>query len=211
MKRIMLLSLVLVLGGVAVAWAGKEAYTLVMNKEKEVCTAILKLFNEDTERYGELQYEKHKEFIVWEPIKTGAAPQDATYDSPSLKQTFDINNDGTNELVLRERHYLRGQLIDSLFIYPAETKMSEVLENPNLEPIGIVDFAGYYLRQGSTAKPDKPPTAIGVVRIEAFRSGRNTYISLADWNQSWIVIARFLRGRELEDVCYFHGKSRLAR
>ena len=34
MKRIALLSLVLILGGVSFAWAGKEAYTLAMSKDR---------------------------------------------------------------------------------------------------------------------------------------------------------------------------------
>jgi hypothetical protein len=61
MKRIALLSLVLILGGVSFAWAGKEAYTVAMSKDKVLCKNLLNLFNEDVKQHEELTYQ-HEAF-----------------------------------------------------------------------------------------------------------------------------------------------------
>ena len=108
------LAIVLLCATCSVAWAGKEAYKLVMSKDEKLCTKILALFNADMKKYGGLEYEKHKEFVVWEPVETGLVSPQNKYCSQTLKQNFDINNDRTNELVIRRRHCFQSQLTDRL-------------------------------------------------------------------------------------------------
>ena len=103
MKRIMLLSLVFVLGGVAVAWAGKEAYTLAMSKDKVLCKSLLNLFNEDVKKHGELTYQ-HEAFtrIQWETITSIYDERYPAHSCDSLQRAnFDIDNDGQSNLVLK--------------------------------------------------------------------------------------------------------------
>ena len=71
MKRIIVLCVAVLFATVGVAWAGKEAYKLVMSQDKELCAHMLAIFNADMKKYRAMEYEQHKEFIVWERVDTG--------------------------------------------------------------------------------------------------------------------------------------------
>lgn len=215
MRRIILFCLVFLVATVGVAWAGTAAYKLVMSKDKELCTSMLKLFNEDMKKYGEIRYEEHPEFVRWESIN---GTQDRPYAKDCwqvLKSVFDINNDGTNDLVLRDRHCLQDVLNDSLYIFPADSQAAELITNPDAQVLAStknkINFTGdvYYLRKGPKTKTGQLAAAIGgVLELQPFRKGQAFYISMTDLPQEWIVIAKYLHEEELEDICYFHGKSR---
>ena len=65
MKRILLLILIFFfLSSISFA----DEYVLVMSKDDNVCQHMLKLYNDDLKKYGEIKYSQHKEFntIKWE-------------------------------------------------------------------------------------------------------------------------------------------------
>lgn len=83
------LALVVLLLTSGVALAGKEAYKLVMSKDKKLCQHMRAIFNDDLKKYKPLTYEKHKEFIVWEPVGIGGDRTDK-FCRQSLKHTVPL-------------------------------------------------------------------------------------------------------------------------
>ena len=103
MKRIVLSFVVLLLATAGAAWAGTQAYKLVMSKDKELCTNMLRLFNEDMKQYKEIRYDEHEVFtqVPWKVVDLGGDGHGCIF----LKNaTFDINNDGKEDLVLIRVH-----------------------------------------------------------------------------------------------------------
>jgi hypothetical protein len=192
-----------------VAWAGKEAYTLVMSKDKTVCTRMLAIFNADMKKERALMYEEHKEFVVWEPVDTGELLLDK-YCSQTLKQAFDINNDGTDELVIRRRHCFQSQLTDRLYIFPLDSNAVELLKDPNAHVLDTtgdrLEFQTYELKKMPGTKAGAQFPGVSRPTLEPFIFGQTFYVSMTDLRQEFIVIAKYLHGEELDDVCYFRGK-----
>jgi hypothetical protein len=213
MKRILLLSLVLMLGGVSLAWAGKEAYTLIMNQDEPLCQHMLAIFNADMKKERMLLYEKHKEFVVWERVDTGESQIDR-YCRQTLQQTFDINNDGTDELVLRIRSCFQSQFRDFLYIFPRNSNATELLKDPNSHVLDTtkdrLEFQTYDLKKMPDVKSvAQLPGLYTILTLEPFQFKRTFYVSMTDLRQEFIVIAKYLHGEELDDVCYFRRKPQV--
>jgi hypothetical protein len=212
MKRILLLSLVLVLGGVSIAWAGKEAYKMVMSQDKDLCAHMLAIFNADMKKDRMLLYEKHKEFIVWEPVDTGAVLM-IPYCSQTLKQIFDINNDGTDELVIRTRSCFQSQLTDRLYIFPLDSNAIELLKDPKSQVTSTTEDRLNAMTYHLTKMPGlksvaQAPGIYTILTLEPFKFKGTFYVSMTDLSQEFIVIAKYLHGEERDDLCYF-GKSQI--
>jgi hypothetical protein len=45
-----------------------------------------------------------------------------------------------------------------------------------------------------------------IITLEPLKFGQTFYVSMTDLRQEFIVIAKYLRGEELEHVFYFRGK-----
>lgn len=209
------LALIVLLTTCGVTWAGAEAYKLVLDKDKELCTGMLNLFNEDVRKYKFINSEKHKEFVRWEPLNAAGSSPCGQY----WQSKFDINNDGADEIVIRVRSCLGGAMTDLLYIFPLTSDVLERLKEPDSQVLASapdkVELLGdgghwYALRELPVTKKDAPRPGIGgVLLLEPFVKGKTAYISMTDAHEEWIVIAKYLRGEALEDVCYLHGKSRL--
>lgn len=213
MRRIILVCVVGMLATGGVAWAGKEAYRLVMSQDKKLCQHMLALFNADRRKYGSLEYEKHKEFVTWEPVETGEAVADK-YCRQTLKKIFDINNDGSKELVIRIRSCFQSQLTDSLYIFPLNSKAVDLLKDPNSQVLGTtpdrLEAMDYELKKWPGAKAGElRPGIYTVLTLAPFRFGQTFYISLTDLRQEFIVIAKYVGGEELDHACYFLGKPQI--
>jgi hypothetical protein len=191
-----------------VAWAGKEAYQLVMSTDEKLCKHMLTLFNSDMKKYRRLEYEKHKEFVTWEPVETGEIVADK-YCRQTLKQTFDINNDGNMELVIRTRSCFQSQLTDSLYIFPLNSNAVELLKDPASQVLAStpnkLDAMDYELKKWHGAG-ELLPGIYTVLTLEPFKFGQKFYVSMTDLRQEVIVIAKYLHGKERDDICYFRGK-----
>jgi uncharacterized protein len=79
-----------------------DEYVLVMSKDDCVCRHMLKIYNKDLNKYGEIEYDQHEEFkaIKWEKQKSSfdffGDGRLNEYDL--LISRFDINNDGSPEI-----------------------------------------------------------------------------------------------------------------
>lgn len=101
-----------------------DEYVLVMSKDDCVCRHMLQIYNEDLKEYGEIKYDQHEEFnaIKWGkqesyfevilPDKTVLKEHD------TLISRFDINNDGSPEIILKDEHRTLSSVdSDALYIF----------------------------------------------------------------------------------------------
>jgi hypothetical protein len=193
-----------------VAWAGKKAYKLVMSQDKDLCAHMLAIFNADMKKERALLYEEHKEFVVWEPIDPGRSPSDS-YCRQELKQIFDINNDGTDELVIRTRHCFQSQLADDLYIFPLHGNAIELLKDPKSQVLSTTEDRLNAMTYDLTKMPGiksvaQAPGLHTIITLEPFKFKGTFYVSMTDLRQEFIVIAKYLHGEQRDDVCYFRGK-----
>jgi hypothetical protein len=173
---------VLILASLSSACFADE-YVLVMSKDDCVCRHMLKIYNEDLRKYGEIKYDQHEEFeaIKWEKKRRFLRiEQEKKVYSPLeidnivLTSKFDINNDGKVETVIKdETVWYRGVPADSLYYFTGENSSyfkdeefdSSTYKNATAKiGTGGVDFDGnvYFLKQ-------LPKISIGIVGTkEAF-------------------------------------------
>jgi len=88
-----------------------DEYVLVMSKDNDVCLHMGMLFNRDLKKYGAIRFDKHEEFnaIKWERKRAYNINEkgERDYGERTLSQDtmllsmFDINNDGTKEIVIK--------------------------------------------------------------------------------------------------------------
>lgn len=139
-----------------VATAGD--YTVVMGKAAAVCQHMLNLFNEDMKNFGELKYDQHEEFtaIEWTLAKESYCSRD------QLAQ-FDIDNDGHEDIVLKDESCIRGHPSDSLFLY-AEGKNAP-------QPPPHFTFDASVAKQASGVIGQFPHGTYDLRKLRKFREG----------------------------------------
>lgn len=176
-----------------------DSYILEMSKDDKLCNAMLALYNEDMKTYNSIRYDQHEIFasIKWQADK-----------ELELKHAFfDINNDGDNELVIKDHGMLSGRSVDTLFIYPADSDifsklkprwMPELFDTPN--QLFSTNNNTYDLK----ALPKTSEFWVGVSFVlEPFIWKGTSYISMTDDRPRWIVVAKYKQAAELQDICYF--------
>ena len=185
----------------------KDSYKLVMSKDPRLCKAMLALYNEDMRVYGRIRYDQHEMFTnIWKPVDLDEANH-PTYGCLQLwRGIFDINNDGKNELVIKQSACLSGILTDSLYVYPSN---SDVLnfnpESGKLNPLKDTDnklgeHEVYYLRDLPGASK---AWVGGHLILNPFIWEGTSYISMTDQTPRWIIIAKYKQAEEKQDICYF--------
>jgi hypothetical protein len=83
---------------------------------------MLRIYNEDLKEHGEIKYDQHEEFkaIKWEKQKSYVDfyKNGKLREHDTLISRFDINNDGSPEVILKDEHRsLRGWDSDALYIF----------------------------------------------------------------------------------------------
>jgi hypothetical protein len=203
----------LVIAGLALA--GGETYRVVMSKDRKFCEVMAEVVNRDAGWDRNLRYE-HEVFqrITWTPVKlSGQAPRDGR--CSTLEQArFDLDNDGREDLVIRSSFCMRGLPSDSLYVFPSD---STVLEQATWQDLGpLHETTEKFERTGGAypleelaedARRNAVPPA-GVFTLRPFMFEKKFYLSLTDARRAWIVIANYLQGGRLQDLCYFHAPSR---
>ena len=210
------LAIVLLFATCSVAWAGKEAYKLVMSKEKELCETVLNMFNRDMRKFRDIRYHEHEMFkrVAWQKFEL----EEQTYGCELFWQgRFDINNDGNEDLVIKWSACLRDNLSDSFYVFPLN---SDVLAKLKPGPEGLAPLfetpnkfqrtmGGYNFSELPLDQTEGLVQGIGgVFVIQPFIWNKRTYLSMTDLHQEWIVINQYQGEDHFQDLCYFHGKSR---
>lgn len=219
-RAIFVLVFLLATGGVA--WAGTEAYKLVMSKEDVVCKHLQALFNSDIKEHGAIQYQRHPEFnaIEWTTVWED-------YCDVVQMGEFDINNDGHKDIVLRNAACLSNEENDILYVYdkglnapqyPPSFKLDAALAKRSSGMIGGFQKGSYYLK-------DIPKFRVGSYEgfhhlgapfiIHPFIFQNKRYVTIDSpflvkdgGGKKFLVIAKYKRGEELEDACYLEWGSK---
>jgi hypothetical protein len=211
--RRVVFAIVLLLATTGVAWAGKEAYRLVMSKDKELCQTVLNFFNADMKRYKEIHYDDDIfQVVKWKAIDLGEETYGCYFLSHAM---FDINNDGKNDLVIKERGCLSNILIDKMFVFPQDSDVlsrihvglggGEALDQTKNKFFEI--NTSHPLEGLSFAESQGLPQGVGGNVLHPFVWKNTAYVSMTDFDPEWIVIAKYLEQQKFQDVCYFRGKK----
>lgn len=223
MKRIIILSLVLMLSAAGVAWAGQEAYKLVFSNDKELCPAILKLINDDLRSYGEIRYDDYEMFttIKWEPLIDVAKNSTDKTGVPTLMSSLDLNNDGRFEIVLKFSGYFKDRLLDWIEFLEVDLATLSRYDDYEIDKNragrfpeeGSPPLATYMVRTPIAGKHGEPLSGEGVggwIVINPFIHKSVTYLAITDrgvtgTNSSGegFLVGKYKNARELDEVCYF--------
>jgi hypothetical protein len=199
-----------------VAWAGERGYQLVAGMDSKLCVKVLEAFREDVDDRWRLRYQ-HEIFrqIVWKPVELkGQGPK--TRHCSSLNQaTFDLDNDGQLDLVIKSTFCMKGSPSDSFYRFPDG---STVLEQANWQDLSpLLATPDKFERTGGiyplTQIPIEEPGVSrmplnGVFTVQPFVLDGIAYVSLADGRAEWTVIAKYLGGERFEDQCYLRMAGR---
>ncbi len=160
-------------------------YSLLMSKKDKVCKHMLTMFNQDLTKFGAEKYDEHEEFrsIGWkkETITRVEGDRDVT-DFVEVAH-FDIDNDGSMNLVFRWRGPMGGYDRDILYIFPSpgasgkRWTLMEIAHSP-----GRISYDGYFLlspgRAGKTKKGSTIPSMASISLVEPFLLGGTVYVVL---------------------------------
>jgi hypothetical protein len=101
-----------------------------MSKNDDICGHMLKIFNEDLQKYGDIKFNQHDEFtaIKWEKKRRYRINEkgEKDYDDKGIRGTdlfsiFDINNDMAREVVVKSYdNGLRGIPSDRINVFPED-------------------------------------------------------------------------------------------
>jgi hypothetical protein len=239
LMRKLLLALIL-LCVPSIAWC--DEYVLVMSKDDDVCLHMSQIFNNDLKKHDEIQFGKHPEFtaIKWQQKRRyridekGAKKYGGSSGSYGgvLMSTFDINNDGKEEIVLWSRDRgLRSTPSDQIYVF---TKEEAALFKDGIEDIpdnyrnaiGILGGAlgrepfpgnGYSLKE---IPPAEIAPKLGQRRNVKIYHGLGGwfyfnpflykgmyYVTMTDWDppvtKQWLVILKYTPENQVKDICYY--------
>jgi len=228
MKRILLLVLIS-LSQFSTSFA--DEYVLVMSKDDNVCQHMLKLYNGDMEKYGELRYSEHKEFntIKWEKrdyLWVSMFDGKGKRGEPLLISRFDINNDGKPEIIIKDEHLtLQGPDSDVLYVFrKGDLDYSQegfLIDDLSDKAIAILGFSGssfvanvYMLYalppfESLTIPGTKEPLKVyyslgGWFYFNPFLYGNKYFVSMNGRTaEGWQVVLYLTPENQLRDTCYF--------
>lgn len=227
-----LLGLGLVFFVAATSWATEGAqYKVVMNKNDGLCTHIREVLNEDLSKYGPGYDPRKFAAPVFSVISWTDIGLDEGFDYGGDVARFDINNDGTTDVVVRqETSGLKDKTYQMLFVfedsqYPEAARKRRELEE---KAIGSVDFyMSHYdflglkpkvLQTPPSMKGKKSFVSLWVVYIHPFRFEGVTYLLITrspdlvpEYGPEpyWTLVAKYKQGKVhsadsdmMEDICY---------
>lgn len=223
------LTLVFLLVMCGIAWAGKEAYRVVISQDKELCTTMLKLINDDLREHGEIRYEDHEIFAVikWEPLKNVAKNATDITGVPTLISNLDLNNDGRPEIVLKFSGYFKDRLLDWLEFFEGDLATFSSYNDFEIDKNRIGRFpeegspplATYILRtpvplkdrtKDRLGRTFMPEGVGGWIVINPFIYKSTAYLVITDRgvdgtssSGEGVVIDKYKAPKELDEVCYF--------
>lgn len=213
-----------------------DEYVLVMSKDNDVCLHMGMMFNRDLKKYGAIRFDKHEEFntIKWERKRAYRINEkgERDYGERTLSQDtmllsmFDINNDGTKEIVIKSDGPKRNR-IPSDVIYVFKQQDSKYFDefkygiNRNHELLAkaiiILGGGGYFLNE---IPPVEIAPKLGYEKNVVIRNAlglgfffnpflyKETYFSTMtdqhpDYPRNWLVITKNNPENQVQDVCYY--------
>jgi hypothetical protein len=216
MKRLVFAFLVCMIC-VGVTWADERGYQLIAGRDSKLCAGVLEAFREDMDDRRRLRYQ-HEIFrqIIWKSVELRGQEPKTRHCSGLDQATFDLDNDGQLDLVVKTTFCMNGSPSDSVYIFPADSAVLEQANWQDLSPL-LSTPDKFERTRGSyplTALPmsselrKELPALNTVFTVQPFIIDEKTYVALTDGSGQWMVIAKYLRGERFEDQCYLHMAGR---
>lgn len=195
MKKKIILILILVLVPLA---CFADEYILIMSKDDNVCQHMLNLYNSDLKKYGEVRYEKHKEFnwIKWEDKTFKLQQVGGLSQQPEIKNAqvavFDINNDSKNEVIVYIKSILPDHPMDAYDVFRYDDfemlNHSEIWNNAQYLKTKLKNFNSWQSNYIDTHYINetgikKLPKRLGFHIYELKKSG-NKNLNFISWTKS---------------------------
>jgi uncharacterized protein YecT (DUF1311 family) len=197
----------------------ENKYTLKMSKDDELCNHMLRLFNEDLDKYGwdgDSHQEEHDEFmrVPWQPAQVSSQINGRVEQRYVEGALIDFNNDGTQDFLVRWKATLSGVRSDYLVLLGSD--MADKRTGLALKDFSAADdqinlsVSAYHLLPPYTV-------VVGMRVLEPFIYHDTAYLVMrplfeATWaRSSFAVIAKYGSGKfinqeltgKMEDVCYY--------
>jgi hypothetical protein len=221
MKRIVIVMWA-TLTSVGLAWGAVTAYTMMLNKDKNLCPAMLELVNEDLKKDRFINYPSHEEFtaITWEPLGPVWGPNyEDSFCSKNSMARFDFNNDGRTDIVVKLSGCFKGALMDSLFLFDgddpafasirnnedvlAKSKGRFPLDTEILDSYIVKGLPPIKLQSGGMSHQG----IAGWMVLNPFLYRGTYYLAATDNTERGIVIGKYKGPGELDDICYFASEK----
>lgn len=195
-----------------------DEYVLVMSKDDNVCQHMLDIYNNDLNKYGHINYDKHKEFnaIKW-------TDKDKR-ENKMLISKFDINNDGRVDIVVKQKGFLKGILSETLYYFDGKDEdyfNATAFDTSLLYTKAIGRLGTGAFDQNAYELKDLPKVNIGPILgkdiyshyvlagqfyVNPFIFKKSYYTIMRNHQldgEKWLVILKFMQDNEISDVCYF--------
>lgn len=207
-------ALTLITGGAV--WSIAAAYELAMSVDKDLCAAVLEMFNSGDKKAGVVSYD-HEAFrqISWSSVNLGGQAPKVHRCNELERALFDIDNNGGVDVVVRTTFCMKGLPSDSLYIFPTDSPVLEQATWQDLSPLLATQnkFERTGMSYPLTGLPAESRARTGaalgtVFTLRPFRMNDQTYVSLTDSRAQWIVIAKYLQGEQFQDLCYLRAGAR---
>lgn len=165
-------------------------YSLLMSKDDKVCKHMLALFNHDLAKFGTEKLDEHEEFlsIGWKKETITRMEGDREVTDFVEAAHFDVNNDGTKDVVFRRTDFYGGYDRHILYIFPSlamsdkKWTLMEIAHSPGrislynqTYPLGQLSPKGQIKPK---TKSKVSPIATGLSLLEPFILHSTTYISM---------------------------------
>lgn len=151
--------------------------------------------------------------VEWEPVELKGEGPTVRRCSSLDKTVVDLDNDGRKDLVVRTTFCMKGDPSDSLYVFPADSKVLKDSSWQDLSPLLATrdkferTGGAYPLTSIQLEKHQTPPALTTTFSLQPFLLDGKAYIGLTDGKREWLVIARYRGGERLEDLCYFHSAN----
>lgn len=151
--------------------------------------------------------------VVWEPVELKGEGPSVRRCSSLDKTVIDLDNDGREDLVVKTTFCMKGDPSDSLYVFPADSKVLEDSRWQDLSP--LLATHDKFERTGGTYpltslwidKGQAPPALTTTFSLQPFLLDGRAYIGLTDAKREWLVIAKYRGGERFEDQCYLHSAN----
>jgi hypothetical protein len=196
--------------------AAAGSIELMASKDKMYCEQVLKLFLMNLGGGSRFSLNtKPFSAIVWEPVSVAGVGPKARHCASLDKALIDLDNDGTQDLVVKTTFCMKGSPSDSFYVFPADSRVLEQASWQDMSP--LLATSDKFERTGGTypltalqmAGLEQPvPVLSSVFTLQPFVVEEKTSVALWDTRGAWIVVAKYLRGDRFEDQCYFRSSPK---